>query len=370
MGEAVAAFVVKSRYAVEDILELVNVEYEPLPPVLSIDEARRNEAKVYGDWDDNIAFRHSVRKGDAGRAIANSKHVIRAKIGIKRQVAAAIEPRSVVAYYDKGQDVYTLSVTTQSPHRTRDNIASELQIPPSKVHVIVKDMGGGFGAKGAQSYPEPVLACILSKKTGIAIKWTSTRTEDLLETVAGRDIFCNIELACDENGKFTAVRARNESDAGVSGTMSIQLNNSMNLIPGVYKIPNLELEGETYVTNKAPVGPLRGAGRPEGCFFIERAIDILAKKISMDPAELRSRNLIQPDEMPYETGTGHVYDSGDFPLLLEKLLDNSDYEGLKLWRDRINSTPNIDVVAGVGLCGTGRRHRSSGKGKRQSRNHR
>ena len=255
-----------------------------------------------------------------------------------------------MAYYDKGLDVYTLSVTTQSPHRTRDNIASELQIPPSKVHVIVKDMGGGFGAKGAQSYPEPVLACLLSKKTGITIKWTSTRTEDLLETVAGRDIFCDIELACDESGKFTAIRARNESDAGVSGTMSIQLNNSLNLLPGAYKIPNLELEGETYVTNKAPVGPLRGAGRPEGCFFIERAIDILAKKISMDPAVLRSKNLIQPDETPYETGTGHVYDSGDFPLLLEKLLSNSNYEDLKRWRDRINSTPNTEVIAGIGLC--------------------
>ena len=294
MGEAVAAFVVKSKYAVEDILELIEIDYEPLAPVLSIEDARKNEAKVYSDWDDNVAFRQSMKKGDAGKAIASSKHVVRAKIGIKRQAAAAIEPRSVVSYYDKNLDIYTISVTTQSPHRTRDNIASELQIPPSKVHVIVKDMGGGFGSKGAQSYPEPVLACLLSRKTGLAIKWTSTRSEDLLGTVAGRDIFCDIELACDDNGKITAVRAKNESDAGVSGTMSIQLNNSMKLIPGVYKIPNIDLDGVTYVTNKAPVGPLRGAGRPESCFFIERVIDIMARKIAMDPSRIEVKKL-NPD---------------------------------------------------------------------------
>lgn len=347
VGEPVAAFVSKNKYAVEDIVELVEIEYRVLPSVLTIEESKIAETLLYDDWNDNVAFRRSVKKGNAEEAISSSKHSIRARIGIRRQEGVPIEPRSVVVYYDESHDSYTVHGTVQSPHGLRNYLSTELRLPAEKFHIIVKDVGGGFGTKGAQSYPEPLLACIFAKRTGSAIKWTSTRTEDFLEAAAGRDQYCDIELACDENLKITALRARSESDVGVSGTLSISVGLSIMLLPGAYKIPNLDLEGVAYVTNKAPLGPVRGAGRPEAAFFIERAIDILAGELSLDPLSLRMKNLIRSEEMPYDNGTGFVYDSGNFQLLLEKLED--DYSQLKKWRQEVNSKGDR-FLAGVGIC--------------------
>jgi carbon-monoxide dehydrogenase large subunit len=347
VGEPVAAFISKTRYSVEDIIEAIDVEYEELTPLTSIEDSKKGEVRVYDNWPDNIVFQNAAKKGDPSSAISSSRNVIRAKIGIKRQAGVPIEPRAYIASYDKEKDTFTIQATSQRAHGTQNHVSSELKIPANKVHVIVQDVGGGFGTKGAQSYPEPVLACILAKRSGYVVKSVDTRSEDLLESAAGRDQFCDIELACDEQGRITAFRARLEADVGVSGSFSMSTRNTATLLPEVYKVPNFEIQGFCYVTNKAPLGPVRGAGRPEAAFFMERAIDIMAAKMAMDPFEFRKRNLIQPNEMPFDNGAGATYDSGNFPLLLEKL--ESDYNAMRKWRDKINGSGGT-TLAGVGLC--------------------
>ncbi len=347
VGEPVAAFVSKTRYSIEDIIESVEVEYERLPVVTSIEESKKAKVKLYEDWPDNLTVRMGAKRGDVSNAISSSKTKVNAKIGIKRQSGAPIEPRSYLAIYDKTKDTFDIEASAQRPFGIKNYICAELRVPPEKVHVVVKDVGGGFGTKGAQSYPEPILACILSKKTGHAVKSTLTRSEDQLEDAAGRDQYCEIEIGCDEDAKITGLRAKLEADVGVSGTLSISVNRTQTLLPEVYKIPNVEIESFCYVTDKAPLGPVRGAGRPEAAFFTERAIDILARKLSMDPLELRRRNLLKTDEFPYDNGAEGKYDSGNFLQLLEKL--RPEVQKMRHWRDKINDE-NSNLVAGVGTC--------------------
>lgn len=348
VGEAVAAIISKTKYSVEDIVEDVEIEYEQLPIAITIEQSKKPTAVLFDSIPDNVSLKHVVKKGDAEQAISLSKNVVKTKAGIQRQEGAPIEPRSYVASYDEQKEEYTIYGTVQSTFRLRDYLSNEMKVQPDKVHSIVHDVGGGFGTKGAQSYPEPLLVCVFAKRTGMRIKWTSTRSEDLFETAAGRDQYCDVTLSCDDNGKFIALRARTEADVGVSGTLSIPVINSLTLIVGPYKIQNIDLEGTCHLTNKAATGPVRGAGRPEGVYFMERAIDIMADKLALDPFEIRRRNLIGPDEFPYDNGSGGVYDSGNFAMLLDKLEHSSHYEELKRWRKAINE--HGEELAGIGVC--------------------
>jgi aerobic carbon-monoxide dehydrogenase large subunit len=347
VGEPVAAFLSKTRYSIEDIIESIEVEYNPLAVVTSIEDSKKAEVKLYEDWPDNLFLRMGAKRGDASSAISASRTSVKARIGIKRQSGAPIEPRSYLAIYDKNNDRFDVGASAQRPFGIKNYICAELKVPPEKVHVVVKDVGGGFGTKGAQSYPEPILACIFSKKTGYAVKSTLTRSEEQLEDAAGRDQYCEIEIGCDDDAKITGLRAKLEAGVGVSGTLSISVNRTQSLLPEVYKIPNLEIESYCYVTDKAPLGPVRGAGRPEAAFFTERAVDILARKLSMDPVELRRRNLLKADEFPYDNGADAKYDSGNFHLLLEEL--EPAVARMRNWRDKINEEQN-NLIAGVGIC--------------------
>ncbi len=335
-GEGVAAILAKNKYAVEDLIDDVEVEYEELPVVTTIEEAKSNSTFLYEDWKDNIALTSESKRGDADKAIASAAHVVKTKVGIRRQAGVPIEPRAVLVRFDGGKGEYDIYSTVQSANLLQTRLSTELQLPKEKLRVRVMDVGGGFGTKGAQSYPEELISCLLSKKTGLPVKWVSTRTEDLLETAAGRDEYCEIILACDKNAKLVALKATVESDLGVSGTISRMAVLTLNLIPGAYKIPNLNLRAVSYVTNKGPSGPVRGAGRPEGSYFIERAVDLLSRKVKMDPIEFRRRNMILPNEFPYNNGAGFVYDGANFPLLLDTLSRDSNYEDLKNWKMNIH----------------------------------
>ncbi|MGI0090075.1 MAG: xanthine dehydrogenase family protein molybdopterin-binding subunit, partial [Nitrososphaerales archaeon] len=349
VGEPVAAILVKRKYAVEDILEKVKVEYARLKVVSSIEESKANSSLIYDGWHDNVARRLSFVKGNYATARSSSKYVANARLGIKRQAGAAIEPRSVVASFDRDSDTYNVYSSVQSAHALRAALANELRKPEEAIRVRVDDVGGGFGTKTATSYPAVLICCILAKRNGLTTKWTSTRTEDLLETGQGRDQFCDIELAADSNAKIVGLRAHVEIDVGVSGGLINSIEHTLNLMPCVYKIPNFDLSGICYVTNKTPTGPVRGNGRPESCFFIERAVDILSDQIQMDPIEFRRRNLLEAKDLPYETGTGLIYDSGNFPLLLAKVIDASDYEALKGWRASVNHQESSEKIAGIGV---------------------
>ena len=344
VGEPVVAFLSKTLYSVEDIAETIGVEYSPLPAVMTVEDSMKGDTKLYDGWSDNVSFRNGAKKGNVDQG--SSKNAIKARMGIRRQAGAPIEPRSYVAEYDKESGILNIEGTMQSAHRLRDYLSTELKIDPNKIHAVVKDVGGGFGTKGAQSYPEPLLACLFAKRTGYVVKATTTRTEDLLETAAGRDQYCDIELSCDDNAKLTSLKAMLYADVGVSGTLSNSTRNAVALLPGVYKIPNFDIEAACYLTDKAPLGPVRGAGRPEAAFFMERAIDLLAHRIRIDPLEFRRRNLIQKTELPFDNGAGATYDSGDYALLLQKL--EPYYKEMVRWRDETNKNPSI--IAGVGVC--------------------
>ena len=351
-GEGVAAILVKSKYAVEDLIDNVEVEYEELPVVTSIEGAKKISTLLYEDWKDNVALSGETKKGDVEKAIASAPYVVKTRMGIRRQAGAPIEPRAILVRYDNEKDLYDIHSTSQSANRLQAQLNGELRVPKEKLHVRVMDVGGGFGTKGAQSYPETLLACVLSKKTGLPVKWVSTRSEDLLETAAGRDEYCEMTLACNEDAKLVALKAIVESDIGVSGSLSRMAILTLNLIPGAYKIPNLDLKAKVYVTNKAPGGPVRGAGRPEATYFIERAIDMLSRKIGMDAIEFRRRNMILPNEFPFDNGAGFVYDGANFPLLLDTVSEYSGYEDLKKMRnlDQDNVNSQGKSLVGIGVC--------------------
>ncbi|HYB02890.1 MAG TPA: molybdopterin cofactor-binding domain-containing protein, partial [Nitrososphaerales archaeon] len=340
VGEPVAAILVRNKTSLEDLLEDVEVDYEPLPVVTTIEESKQKKQLLYDDWFDNLSQDTEEEKGNAEKAIASAAHVVKIHEGIKRQVAAPIEPHAVLVSYDKTLDNFDVNSTVQSVHGTQDVLASELKLPKKKFHVRVMDVGGGFGSKGGASYPWAFLACLFAKKTGLPIKWTATRTEEFFEAAAGRDEYCDLTIACDETGKITALKGIIDCDVGVSGTQAHMPSMTMWTMSGAYDIPNIDLKVRSYVTNKMPIGPVRGAGGPEGCYFIERAVEILAKKTGMDPFELRRRNLPKSKETGGETS------------LLDVLERSTHYGDLLKWQNQLTSEfsqSRSKIVGGIGI---------------------
>jgi aerobic carbon-monoxide dehydrogenase large subunit len=353
VGEPVVALLAKDQSSAEDLAEEVAIEYDALPSVNTLEEAKKGKVLVYEKWGDNLSSKIGQKKGNAERAISCAEYVIHAREGITRQDAAPMEPHAVLASYDKERDGYEILATVQSVHNLSDVLSSELKVSKDKLHIKVMDMGGGFGTKGGPVYPWTLLACLFAKKTGTTVKWVASRTEEFLESAPGRDEYCDITLACDKQGKIIALKARIECDIGVLGNSAFMAPATMGTMVGPYEIPNTDLSAFSYVTNKMPVGPVRGAGRPEGCYFTERAVEIMATKIGIDPIELRRRNVASP--------TSHT--SEDFRGLLDLLAKSADYEGMLRWRDDFNSrfqeeenginNINPSRVAGIGISLSG-----------------
>ncbi len=244
-GEPVAAILVKNKSSVEDLIDLVEVEYEQLPVITTIEESKEKKALLYDDWKDNLSQTNKEKKGDAAKAISSASYVVNARLGIKRQEGAPIETHAVLVSYDEGKDMYEVYSTVQSVHGLQGQLASELGTPKKKFHVKVMDVGGGFGSKGGPSYPWPLLACLLAKRTGLPVKWTASRTEEFLEAAAGRDEYCDVTLACDQDGRMVALQASVECDVGVSGTQTHMPSLTMWTMPGPYNIPNLDTQGSS-----------------------------------------------------------------------------------------------------------------------------
>ena len=344
-GEPVAAILAKNKNSLEDLIDQVEVEYEQLPVVTTIEESKQCRALVYDDWKDNLSQTNEEKKGDAAKAISSASYVVNARIGIRRQEAAPIETHAVLVSYDNEKDLYEVNSTVQSVHGLQGQLASEFGIPKKKFHVEVKDVGGGFGSKGGPSYPWPLLACLFAKKTGLPVKWTASRTEEFLEAAAGRDEYCDATLACDKDGRMVALKANVDCDVGVSGTQTHMPSMTISTMPGPYNIPNLDLKVAAYVTNKMPIGPVRGAGAPEGCYFIERVAEIMAKEIGLDPVEFRRRNLEKPRNR----------DEEDFQTLLDTLIKSSNYEALLEWRSGLYSRigQRSSILGGIGISVSG-----------------
>jgi carbon-monoxide dehydrogenase large subunit len=332
VGDTVAMVVADSAAAARDAAELIAVEYEPLPA--SVDTAHALDPGQPQVWDEapgNLCFDWEV--GDRAaveRALAGAHHRIRLELVNNRIVVNSMEPRGAIGEYDPGEDFYTLWSSTQGSHFLRNLLAeSVFKIPENRIRVVTRDVGGGFGMK-LFLYPEHILVLWAAKKVGRPVKWTPDRADAFMTDTQGRDNVTRLELALDGELRFLAL------DVGLVANMGAYLSNFAPEIPtasgavmhsGVYAIPAIHVGVKGVFTNTVPVDAYRGAGRPEAAYAIERLVDYAARQLGVPPEELRRRNFIKPEAMPYQTPLGLNYDSGEFARNLDQALAAADLAG-------------------------------------------
>jgi len=332
VGDRVAFVVAETALQARDAAELVEIEYEPLPAVISTEDAVKPGAPaVWDEQPNNVAFTLMMGNKDAtDAAFANAKHVVSLTLRNNRITANSIEPRAAIGQYHPDSDSYTLYSTSQNPHGTRSSVAGQvLRIPETKLRVISPDVGGGFGMKHG-GYPEDALVVWASRRIGgRAVKWVSTRAEALLGDSQGRDQVVTGELALDENGKVLGLRvnALHAMGSHVFGAAMVVPLFALRLSPGVYQIPAVHAVGKAVLTNTIPLAPYRGAGRPEATYLIEQLLDRAAGVVGIDPVEIRRRNFIPSSAMPHKICTGITYDSGDFVHVMDECLKLADWQG-------------------------------------------
>jgi aerobic carbon-monoxide dehydrogenase large subunit len=332
VGDRVAFVVAETPAQARDAAELIEIEYEPLPAVIEVEDAVKQGAPaVWDEKPDNVSFTLMMGSKDATEAaFAAAKHVVSLKLRNTRITANAIEPRAALGQYHPDSDSYTLYSTSQNPHGTRSAVAGQvLKIPETKLRVISPDVGGGFGMKHG-GYPEDALVVWASRKVdGRPVKWTSTRAEGLLGDSQGRDQVVTGELALDEHGKILGLRVNALHNMGshVFGAAMVVPLFALRLAPGVYQIPAVHTVGRAVLSNTVPLAPYRGAGRPEATYLIEQLLDRAARVIGIDAVEIRRRNYIPAAAMPYKIGTGITYDSGDFVHVMDECLQLADWNG-------------------------------------------
>jgi carbon-monoxide dehydrogenase large subunit len=325
------AFVVAETYAhAADAAELIDVDCEPLPAVTSTPDATAPGApRVWDDCAENICFVHLAGdKAAADAAFARADHVVRHRLVINRVTAVTMEPRGCIGNYDATSGRYTLYGQPQGVHTFRSDLAERvLKVPESRVHVIAGDIGGSFGMKSA-IFNEAPLTLLASKLTGRPVKWMSTRSEAFLSDAEARDNVTDAELALDKDGTFLGMRVKTIANMGAhlqNGTPNF-LNN-LGTLAGVYRTPAIHADVTAVYTHTNPVRPYRGNGRPESAYVIERLVDLAADATGIDPVELRRRNLIPPEAMPYKTGLTFTYDCGEFEKVLDEGLRRADVSG-------------------------------------------
>ncbi len=331
-GEGVAVVIATSRIQAQLAAEAVEVEYDVLPAVVDPAAAIADGAPaIWPDAPDNIAA--SMSYGDAAKIeaiFAAAKHTVSLDIVSQRLVPSAMEPRSTIAEVDKKTGRLTVYLQSQTPMATRDIIADAiLKRPKDSIRLVVGDIGGGFGQK-TSLYPEDGIVAYAAVKLGKKIRWRGDRTDDFVGGTHGRDLTSTAELALDAKGRIQAYRVKSLGGTGayLSGTgVIIPLVLGPFVQTSVYDVPDVHYEIKAVMTNTAPVGAYRGAGRPEAVFIMERLLDAAARQIGMDPRAIRKVNYIKPTQFPYKNAVGQVYDSGAFAHMLERASELSDWDG-------------------------------------------
>ena len=352
VGEAVALVVAETPAQAADAAAAVALDLDPLPAAADVDRALAPGAHpVWPDAPGNVAF--DWTDGDPAAleaAFSTAAHVARVRLLDTRLAPSALEPRAAIGQWDEASQRYTLTASTQGVAVVRRLLAEGVfKIPPQQLRVITPDVGGGFGMK-VQAYPEYAALLFAARRVGRPVKWRATRIESFLADTAGRDGVLEGELALDSGGRFLALRVRTRvgigayvsSFAAVFGT-----NNTKNCLSSVYTIPAIGIDVTLAFTNAAPLGPYRGAGRPEALYLIERLIDQAAAAMGIDRVALRRRNLIPPTAMPYRTPNGPVYDSGEFEAVMDRALDLADWKGFPARRA---ASERAGRLRGIGLC--------------------
>jgi carbon-monoxide dehydrogenase large subunit len=355
VGEIVAMVVAESRARAEDALDLIEVEWEPLPPLVDmIDAAEPGRPLIHAEWGTNVAvgFAHAI--GDPDAAFARADVVVSDTFRIQRYVGMPIEGRGVVAAWDRRDGTLTTWNSTQVSHFVQQGLTVALDLPLHKIRVVAPDLGGGFGTK-ASGYAEDALVPIASIVLGRPVKWIEDRREHMSSAGHARHQVHAISLAAARDGTILGLRDRIWLDLGAYNVWGIVLPyNTVAHLIGPHRIKHMRVDVQGVVTNKTPNAPYRGAGRPETVFAMDRAVDCLARELRMDPAEIRRRNYIRADELPYDLGMPYrdgnplVYDTGDFPAALESALEAAGYREFRLEQARLRAQ---GVYRGVGISG-------------------
>ena len=368
-GEPVAVVVARDRFVARDAVDAIVVSYDPLPAVVDVELAMTGKPTViHPAFPNNLAVPlvpagtgvsadGKVDDSAINEAFARADLVISQRMVNQRLAPSAMEPRGVVAHYEPGKGTMTIWSSTQNPHILRTFIAALTGLGENQVRAIAPEVGGGFGAK-INIYGEEYVAAAVSKRLGIPVKWTEDRSEAFVATTHGRDILGYVDLAAKRDGTVVGLKLRLIADIGAYNmllTAAIPTLTTM-MANATYNIPAIRATVTEVFTNKTPTDAYRGAGRPEATYFVERAMDMLARELKMDPAELRRKNFIQPNQFPFATQTGAVYDSGDYEKALDRALKNAQWDRLKAERDKARAEGRL---VGLGLsmyvevCGIG-----------------
>jgi carbon-monoxide dehydrogenase large subunit len=370
VGDPVALVVAGTRQAAQDAAEAVAIDYRPLPAVIGLAAAAPGDVVGLYEVGDEARI---------DRILAEAPHVVRLAVRNNRIVVCPMEPRSSIATWDAARGELTLHCSSQAAHLSRQLLAEALGLPQSALQLVVGDVGGGFGAK-IVPYPEDLLVLFAARQLGRTVRWRADRSEAFLADTQARDHAASLALALDRGGRILAYRA--DVLANMGGYLSphglpIATTTGHRIVTGVYDIPNLFLRVQGVLTNSVPTGPYRGAGRPEAIHRLERLLDVAALDLGLDAAEIRRRNLIRAEQMPYRNAAGWTYDSGAFEPLLDRALALADWQGFParraaseargLLRGRglachIDTTSGVDQheIAGLTLDATGRVELASG----------
>ncbi|MEH7480700.1 xanthine dehydrogenase family protein molybdopterin-binding subunit [Neobacillus drentensis] len=330
-GEPVAVVAAVDRYVAEDAVDLIKVKYDPLPAVVSIEDALEPTALLYEEWGHNVQLEWRNTIGDIEDAFSKSTYVFEERITHNRYTGTPMESRACIADYNPGSKKLTVTCSTQAPSQVRTLIAQTLQMPEHNIRIIAPDVGGGYGGK-LQANVE-VIPCMVSKMLGKPVKWTEDRVENTLTGIQSRDWYCTLKVGLDKDYRITALQGKLYANVGVDGTChgpgTPALLVAGAYFPGAYKVPVYDVETIGVVSNKGPYGAHRGYGKDIASYPVERMMDIMAQKLGISPIDIRRINFISKDEYPYQQISGPLYDSGDFHLLMDLALDKANYTFFK-----------------------------------------
>jgi carbon-monoxide dehydrogenase large subunit len=358
VGEGVAAVVAEDRYTARDALDLIGVEYEPLPVISDAVKALAPGSPViHAEWPDNVAFRAEQKQGDLAKAFKEADKIVTQRLVHQRLAPIAIEARGVVAHYLDSDKELTVWSSTQIPHMLKSHLAKMLNLPENEVRVIAPEVGGGFGSK-LNVYAEEGLLAHLALKLQRPVKWSEGRSENFQATIHGRGQVGEVEAAVKKDGAILGLRYKVIADIGAYHqlfTPAIPPFTGL-MLSGCYKIPAISMELTAAFTNKMSTDAYRGAGRPEATYVIERVMDRIARELKLDPVQVRRKNFPKPKEFPFKTATGLAYDSGNYELALNKALRLAGYEKLRRDQKRLRSRGRylgIGLSTYVEICAMG-----------------
>ena len=336
VGEPVALVVAVDRYVAEDGADLIAVDYEPLPVVPDVEAALRGDVIIHEEQGTNVAGGHDIMLGDVEGAFRDAEYTRKEVLRTHRHTGNPMETRGLVASWDAGRNELTVWGMTKVAHFNRAVLSSLLEMPEHRIHFIEPDVGGGFGIRG-EFYPEDYLVPYAAMKLGRPVKWIEDRREHLMAANHSREVRCELEIAARKDGTLLAMRAHIHGDMGahIRTHGGLVPASTAGVLPGPYRIPAYEAHIRCVMTNKMGVGTYRAPGRYESCYFRERMLDMVAGDLGMDPIDLRRKNLIRPEEIPYELGptrpgiASTVFDSGDYPRALEHALERFGWKELE-----------------------------------------